>query len=117
MLENAQLIVVEYGFKYIGIIHNRNLGSLSFFRIVDICEKCVVASDPYSFRLLVIGRKSNCVVEFAFNTCAFNLIKCNMHVDPTKYKSISYRFEVFLREQSAKGLCIGWMPTLLGYSS
>ena len=55
-----------------------------------------------------------------FSVCAhlefLDLVKCNMYIDLAKYKSISYGFEVFLREQGAKGLCIGWIPTLFGHN-
>ncbi|KAK8587506.1 hypothetical protein V6N12_021994 [Hibiscus sabdariffa] len=46
-----------------------------------------------------------------------DLIKCNMQIDPAKYKSISSGFGVLLREQGVKGLSRGWVPTLLGYSA
>ena len=38
-------------------------------------------------------------------------------IDPAKYKSISSGFGVLLKEQGAKGLFKGWVPTLLGYSA
>ncbi|KAE8693981.1 Phosphate carrier protein [Hibiscus syriacus] len=46
-----------------------------------------------------------------------DLVKCNMQIDPVKYKSISSGFGVLLREQGVKGLSKGWVPTLLGYSA
>ncbi|XP_066347414.1 mitochondrial phosphate carrier protein 3, mitochondrial-like [Miscanthus floridulus] len=46
-----------------------------------------------------------------------DLVKCNMHIDPAKYKSISSGFGVLLKEQGAKGFFRGWVPTLLGYSA
>jgi len=46
-----------------------------------------------------------------------DLVKCNMQIDPVKYKSISTGFGVLLKEQGAKGLFRGWVPTLLGYSA
>ncbi|KAE8697331.1 Phosphate carrier protein [Hibiscus syriacus] len=46
-----------------------------------------------------------------------DLVKCNMQIDPAKYKSISFGFGVLLREQGVKGLSKGWVPTLLGYSA
>ncbi|CAK8542720.1 unnamed protein product [Lathyrus sativus] len=46
-----------------------------------------------------------------------DLVKCNMQIDPAKYKSISSGFGVLLKEQGIKGFFRGWVPTLLGYSA
>ncbi|CAL5031773.1 unnamed protein product [Urochloa decumbens] len=46
-----------------------------------------------------------------------DLVKCNMQIDPAKYKSISSGFGVLLKEQGPKGFFRGWVPTLLGYSA
>ncbi|KAL5571030.1 hypothetical protein UlMin_020627 [Ulmus minor] len=45
-----------------------------------------------------------------------DLVKCNMQIDPTKYKSITSGFRILLKEQGVKGFFRGWVPTLLGYS-
>ncbi|XP_034708158.1 mitochondrial phosphate carrier protein 3, mitochondrial-like isoform X2 [Vitis riparia] len=47
----------------------------------------------------------------------FDLVKCNMQIDPAKYKSISSGFGVLLKEQGVRGFFRGWVPTLLGYSA
>lgn len=46
-----------------------------------------------------------------------DLVKCNMQIDPAKYKSIGTGFGVLLKEQGPKGFFRGWVPTLLGYSA
>ncbi|KHN16875.1 Phosphate carrier protein, mitochondrial [Glycine soja] len=46
-----------------------------------------------------------------------DLVKCNMQIDPVKYKNITSGFGVLLKEQGAKGFFKGWVPTLLGYSA
>ncbi|XP_022857301.1 mitochondrial phosphate carrier protein 3, mitochondrial-like [Olea europaea var. sylvestris] len=46
-----------------------------------------------------------------------DLVKCNMQIDPSKYKSISSGFGILLREQGVKGFFKGWVPTLIGYSA
>jgi solute carrier family 25 phosphate transporter 3 len=46
-----------------------------------------------------------------------DLVKCNMQINPEKYKSISSGFGVLLKEQGARGFFRGWVPTLLGYSA
>ncbi|KAJ9567859.1 hypothetical protein OSB04_003825 [Centaurea solstitialis] len=45
-----------------------------------------------------------------------DVVKCNMQIDPAKYKSISSGFGVLLKEQGARGFYKGWAPTFLGYS-
>ncbi|KAL8243540.1 hypothetical protein R6Q59_009798 [Mikania micrantha] len=45
-----------------------------------------------------------------------DVVKCNMQIDPAKYKNISSGFGVLLKEQGIKGFYKGWAPTLLGYS-
>nr|XP_016472619.1 PREDICTED: mitochondrial phosphate carrier protein 3, mitochondrial-like [Nicotiana tabacum] len=46
-----------------------------------------------------------------------DLVKCNMQIDPAKYKSISSGFGVLLKEQGVRGFFRGWVPTLIGYSA
>lgn len=45
-----------------------------------------------------------------------DLVKCNMQVDPSKYRDITSAFGVMLHEQGPRGLFRGWMATLVGYS-
>ncbi|CAL5361774.1 unnamed protein product [Camellia sinensis] len=46
-----------------------------------------------------------------------DVVKCNMQIDPAKYKSVTSGFGVLLKEQGVKGFFRGWAPTLLGYSA
>ncbi|KAJ6810711.1 mitochondrial phosphate carrier protein 3, mitochondrial-like [Iris pallida] len=46
-----------------------------------------------------------------------DVVKCNMQIDPVKYKSISSGFGVLLKEQGVRGFFKGWVPTLIGYSA
>ncbi|KAG5617614.1 hypothetical protein H5410_017438 [Solanum commersonii] len=46
-----------------------------------------------------------------------DLIKCNMQIDPAKFKSISSGFGILLTEQGIRRLFRGWAPTFLGYSA
>ncbi|KAL2935553.1 Mitochondrial phosphate carrier protein 3 mitochondrial [Bienertia sinuspersici] len=46
-----------------------------------------------------------------------DLVKCNMQIDPAKYKNITSGFGVLLKEQGIKGFFRGWVPTLFGYSA
>ncbi|KAL6645831.1 hypothetical protein ACP70R_017439 [Stipagrostis hirtigluma subsp. patula] len=45
-----------------------------------------------------------------------DIVKCNMQVDPSKYRDISSGFGVLLQEQGLGGFFKGWMATLVGYS-
>ncbi|RLN19289.1 mitochondrial phosphate carrier protein 3, mitochondrial-like [Panicum miliaceum] len=45
-----------------------------------------------------------------------DLVKCNMQVDPSKYRDIPSAFGVMLQEQGLGGFFKGWMATLVGYS-
>ncbi|CAM6111982.1 unnamed protein product [Calypogeia fissa] len=46
-----------------------------------------------------------------------DVVKCNMQIDPVKYKGIGQAFRTIAAEQGLKGLAKGWVPTLLGYSA
>ncbi|PRQ16879.1 putative mitochondrial carrier domain-containing protein [Rosa chinensis] len=46
-----------------------------------------------------------------------DLVKCNMQIDPAKYKSVISGFGVMFREQGIRGFFRGWAPTLIGYSA
>ncbi|XP_040986966.1 mitochondrial phosphate carrier protein 3, mitochondrial-like [Juglans microcarpa x Juglans regia] len=46
-----------------------------------------------------------------------DVVKCNMQIDPAKYKSISSGFGILLKEQGVRGFFKGWVPTFLGYSA
>ncbi|CAM6051714.1 unnamed protein product [Sphagnum compactum] len=45
-----------------------------------------------------------------------DVVKCNMQIDPGKFKSIGGSFKMIWAEQGAKGLYKGWGPTVIGYS-
>ncbi|PIA26062.1 hypothetical protein AQUCO_10000023v1 [Aquilegia coerulea] len=46
-----------------------------------------------------------------------DLVKCNMQIDPAKYKGIASGFGILFKEQGVRGFFRGWVPTLLGYSA
>lgn len=47
----------------------------------------------------------------------FDVLKCNMQIDPVKYKGLASGFRTVVSEQGLVGLSRGWVPTLLGYSA
>jgi solute carrier family 25 phosphate transporter 3 len=47
-----------------------------------------------------------------------DVVKCNMQIDPVKYKGIGASFGIIVKEQGlVSGLYKGWAPTLVGYSA
>ncbi|KAF5961504.1 hypothetical protein HYC85_002713 [Camellia sinensis] len=71
---------------------------------------------PQYYAACTVGGILSCGLTHTAVT-PLDLVKCNMQIDPSKYKSISSGFGVLLKEQGVKGLFRGWVPTLLGYSA
>merc|ERR1719453_2141687 len=46
-----------------------------------------------------------------------DVAKCNMQVDPTKYKGLLGAISTIAKEEGAGALFKGWLPTLIGYSA
>ena len=46
-----------------------------------------------------------------------DVAKCNMQVDPTKYKGLVNTIKKITAEEGTGALFKGWLPTLLGYSA
>jgi solute carrier family 25 phosphate transporter 3 len=46
-----------------------------------------------------------------------DVAKCNMQVDPTKYKSLPSTIALIGKEEGSAALWKGWLPTLIGYSA
>ena len=49
--------------------------------------------------------------------CPLDVAKCNMQVDPTKYKGLIGSIKTIIAEEGASALFKGWLPTLIGYSA
>ncbi|KAF9499486.1 mitochondrial carrier [Pleurotus eryngii] len=45
-----------------------------------------------------------------------DVVKCNMQVDPGKYKGLGQGFKMVIAEEGSKGLWKGFGPTFVGYS-
>ncbi|KAI9120477.1 hypothetical protein K1719_007510 [Acacia pycnantha] len=71
---------------------------------------------PVYFVTCTVGGILSCGLTHMAAT-PLDLVKCNMQIDPTKYKSISSGFGVLLKEQGLGGFFRGWVPTLFGYSA
>jgi len=66
--------------------------------------KCVIAG------VLSCGLTHTAVVPL-------DVVKCKMQVNYAKYKGLIPGFKTVLAEEGARGLTIGWLPTLIGYSA
>nr|CAD1825114.1 unnamed protein product [Ananas comosus var. bracteatus] len=71
---------------------------------------------PAYYAACAVGGMASCGLTHTAVT-PLDLVKCNMQIDPVKYKSISSGFGVLLKEQGIRGFFRGWVPTLLGYSA
>lgn len=47
----------------------------------------------------------------------FDVAKCNIQIDPIKYRGTMGAFRTIVQEQGIAGLGRGWVPTLLGYGA
>jgi solute carrier family 25 phosphate transporter 3 len=50
--------------------------------------------------------------------CPLDVVKCNMQVNPEKFKSLVPGLQLVIKEEGSgtKGIWKGWLPTLFGYS-
>ncbi|XP_010550753.1 PREDICTED: mitochondrial phosphate carrier protein 2, mitochondrial [Tarenaya hassleriana] len=71
---------------------------------------------PAYYAACTVGGILSCGLTHAAVT-PLDVIKCNMQIDPSKYKNIPSAFSTTLKEQGMKGFTRGWAPTLLGYSA
>jgi len=46
-----------------------------------------------------------------------DVAKCNMQVDPTKYKGLFSTISTIMKEEGSSAIWKGWLPTFLGYSA
>lgn len=71
---------------------------------------------PAYYAACTVGGSLCCWITHTAVT-PLDVVKCNMQIDPAKYKSISSGFGVLLKEQGIRGFYKGWAPTLLGYGA
>jgi solute carrier family 25 phosphate transporter 3 len=63
----------------------------------------------------MIGGALACGLTHA-GICPLDIVKCRMQVNPGLYKSIGDAFTTIRATEGAKGLTLGFLPTLIGYS-
>ncbi|KAH7655651.1 solute carrier family 25 (mitochondrial phosphate transporter) member 3 protein [Dioscorea alata] len=71
---------------------------------------------PMFYVASAVGGAASCGITHTAVT-PLDIIKCNMQIDPVKYKSVSSGYKVILQEQGLRGFFKGWAPTLIGYSA
>lgn len=49
--------------------------------------------------------------------CPLDVVKCNMQVNPAKYKGLANGMKTIIAEEGSMAIWKGWFPTLLGYSA
>ncbi|GAY63776.1 hypothetical protein CUMW_228350, partial [Citrus unshiu] len=116
MLKNVQPFVAGYSSDTEVVLHLIAISKARpfFLRIVDACEKLegaysmvfvtedklVAVRDPYGFRPLVMGRRSNGAVVVASETCALDLIEAT-------YEREVYPGEVLMVDKDGvQSLCL-----------
>ncbi|KAG8379336.1 hypothetical protein BUALT_Bualt07G0077800 [Buddleja alternifolia] len=68
---------------------------------------------PEYYAACSVGGMLSCGLTY-FHGSPFELVKCNMKINPAKYKSIQTAFGVLLQEQGFKGFYRGLLPGMLG---
>lgn len=79
-------------------------------------SKKIEMYSPQFYAACTVGGILSCGLTHMAVT-PLDLVKCNMQIDPVKYKSIGSGFGILLKEQGARGFFRGWVPTLFGYSA
>jgi len=72
--------------------------------------------DNNYYGLCMIGGVFSCGLTHLAVT-PLDVAKCNMQVDPSKYKSLVPSIKTIMAEEGAGALFKGWFPTLIGYSA
>ncbi|KAL2334264.1 hypothetical protein Fmac_015477 [Flemingia macrophylla] len=71
---------------------------------------------PSFYAACTVGGILSCGLTHTAMT-PLDVVKCNIQIDPVKYKNTSTGFGIMLKEQGTRGFFRGWAPTLVGYSA
>lgn len=74
-----------------------------------------IPHDDLYYAKCVFGGILSCGITHTAIT-PLDVTKCNMQVDPQKYKGLVSGMRTILAEEGASGLVKGWAPTAIGYS-
>ncbi|KAL3655072.1 Mitochondrial phosphate carrier protein 3, mitochondrial [Castilleja foliolosa] len=92
------------------------VGTEGGFLIPTPKEKGIEMHSPAYYWASAAGGMVSCGLTHAAVT-PLDVVKCNMQIDPAKYKSVSSGFGTLLKEQGIRGFFKGWAPTFVGYSA
>ncbi len=67
------------------------------------------------YQMCAIGGILSCGLTHT-GVVSLDLVKCRMQAHPGMYSGVMNGFSTIAREQGARGLVRGWVPTLIGYS-
>ncbi|RDX88137.1 Mitochondrial phosphate carrier protein 3, mitochondrial, partial [Mucuna pruriens] len=71
---------------------------------------------PSFYAVCTVGGILSCGLTHTAVT-PLDVVKCNIQIDPVKYKNTSTGFGIMFKEQGLRGFFRGWAPTLVGYSA
>jgi len=71
-------------------------------------------TEGYYFKCMIAGVLS-CGLTHTL-ICPLDVVKCNMQVNPAKYKGLFSGLKTLIAEEGANAIWKGWAPTLIGYS-
>ncbi|GFP82424.1 mitochondrial phosphate carrier protein 3 mitochondrial [Phtheirospermum japonicum] len=92
------------------------VGAEGGFLIPAPKEKGIEMYSPAYYWASAAGGLLSCGLTHTAVT-PLDIVKCNMQIDPAKYKSVSSGFGTLLKEQGIRGFFKGWAPTFVGYSA
>jgi solute carrier family 25 phosphate transporter 3 len=75
-----------------------------------------VPHDSSYYSKCVLGGVLACGLTHAAIT-PLDVTKCNMQVDPAKYRGLVSGLKTIMAEEGAAAIWKGWLPTLMGYSA
>eukprot|EP00300_Choanocystis_sp_HF-7_P027088 c32150_g1_i1.p1 GENE.c32150_g1_i1~~c32150_g1_i1.p1 ORF type:complete len:369 (+),score=79.75 c32150_g1_i1:158-1108(+) len=75
-----------------------------------------VPHDDAYYMKCMVGGVLSCGVTHTLIT-PLDVTKCNMQVNPAKYKSLGAGLSTIIKEEGAMALWKGWAPTAIGYSA
>ncbi|CAF1095401.1 unnamed protein product [Adineta steineri] len=75
----------------------------------------IVPHDNIYYGKCLIGGALACGSTHLFIT-PLDVAKCNMQVDPGKYKNLFGTVRTLINKEGSRGIWKGWEPTILGYS-
>ncbi|CAF1199057.1 unnamed protein product [Rotaria sordida] len=75
----------------------------------------IVQHDNIYYGKCLIGGSLACGSTHLIVT-PLDVTKCNMQVDPVKYKNLFSSLRIIIHEEGSRAIWKGWEPTILGYS-